>query len=441
MIDIGFITPSSDYLNDPFRGDPHTQLYLLTHIESEFGNKVNPKLIYLRVIKREFAHRHIPECDIFLHSIYTLDFEEQKDIARQIATHYPRTKQIAGGPHAVTYPQETLNHFDSLIIGEGEESIKQAITDFEKGRLQQIYKQDSKINLNNYPFSRRHFLPKSTTSREGMMTIKDGHKYEDILGTTTLFSRGCPYSCAFCAMPQTKEFDKGTRYNNPDKIKQEIEYLKKNYGIGGINLLDEIGIPPNAKKAIPYLEAIADTNILWRGQTRVDSLTPEITKLAKESGCVALGLGAESVSQQALNTINKKIKVEDTRRTIGLLRENGIESRVYMILGLPGEPSDIVEKTWDFIEDTKPDLVYLSLFTVRPATDVFNNPEKYGIKNIDTNWEKSMHLFGRYKTETPTLTFEYEKNAPWGKAFTQQELIDNYMDIQARLREHDMSHL
>jgi anaerobic magnesium-protoporphyrin IX monomethyl ester cyclase len=435
---LGFINPSSEYLHDPFKGDPHTQLYLLTEIESRLTN-VNPQLIDLRGIKKEFAHRHIPECDVYLHSVYTLDIQEQRGIVKSIREHYPNAVHIAGGPHVIEFPEESLQNFDSIVIGEGEEPIISALNDFQDLRLKNVYRQTSKVDLNAYPFSLRKYLPKSSVARKNMMTLKSNKDLGDLLGTTTLFSRGCPYSCAFCEMPGMKQFDKGSRYRRPESIRDEIEYLKQEYGIQGINLLDEIGIPLGRASAIAHLESIADTNILWRGQTRVDAINPEIAKLAKESGCIALGMGVESAAQEPLDLINKRTKVEDAKQAIRILKEEGIETRVYMILGLPGEPQDIVKRTTDFIDETQPDLVYLSMFAVRPGTEVYRNPKKFGIKKINTDWEKTMHLFGRYEHETPTLTFEYERNAPWGRAFTNDELVNNLIEVQTKLRERGMT--
>lgn len=439
MLNIGFINPSSEYLHDPFKGDPHTQLYILTELESHFGNKINPLLIDLRGIKKEFAKYHIPECDVYLHSVYTLDYNEQVSLVKQIRERYPKAKHIAGGPHVNEFPKESLKIFDSLVFGEGEKSIIEAINDFRVLKLKKIYEQKSDIDINRYPFSLRKYLPKPAVARKNMMTLKSKKEYKELLGTTVLFSRGCPFNCAFCSMPQMKKYSKGVKYKNPKLIKEEIEYLQREYNIQGINLLDEIGIPFNREKAVPYLEAIASTGILWRGQTRVDGITPEIARLASESKCIAIGLGIESVSQRALDMINKRIKVEDAKRTIRLLKENNIETRLYMILGLPGEPKNIVKQTWDFIEETKPDLVYLSLFTVRPGTEVYKNPKKFGIKKISTDWEKTMHNFGRYEHEIPTLTFEYEKQAPWGETFSNEELINNHIELQTRLRENNLS--
>ena len=101
-------------------------------------------------------------------------------------------------------------------------------------------------------------------------------------------------------------------------------------------------------------------------------------------------------------------------------------------IGLPGEPPDIVERTWEFVQETDPDLVVLSLFTVRPGTPVYNDPKKFGIKSIRTDWSDTRHMHGRYDHEVPTLTFEYEATTPWGKSLNKDQIVNNYLEFQNR---------
>lgn len=432
MLNIGFILSSSDCLFDPFRGDPHTHFQILTILESHFGDKVNLYLIDLRGIERKFAIYHIPECDVYLYSVYTLDYYEILSIVSHLREHYPYAKHIAGGPHTTVFQEECLKIFDSLIIGDGEISIIQTITDVMNSNLKRIYKQTSHIDINLYPYPKRKYLPKSAVARKGLMTLKNTKGYDDILGTTVVFNRGCPYKCHFCAMP---EYSSGIRYRDPKLIEEEIEYLKCDYNIEGINLLDEIGIPLGTERATSFLDSIRKTNIIWRGQCRVDGMTPDIVKLARESGCVAMGLGVESISQKSLDIINKKINIKRAKNTISLLKKYNIEVRIYLIIGLPGEPDDIIKQTWDFIEETSPDGVFLSILTIRPGTEIFNNPKNFGIKNLSTDWSRTMHMFGRYDDEIPTLTFEYDEKTPWGKRFTNEKIINNYLELQTKLKD------
>lgn len=442
MLRIGFIFPSSEYLFDPFRGDPHTHFQILTMLEHYFGSAVSVSLIDLRGIKKEFAIRHIPECDIYLHSVYTLDYDEQISVVQNLRRNYPKAIHIAGGPHASVYREETLASFEALVLGDGERSLIRAIEDFQNNRLQRIYRMEAPTNLNEYPFPRRHYLPKAAIARRNMMNMRHQRGPETWWGTTAIFSRGCPGQCYFCAMPQVRaDSTPILRYRAPHLVEEEIEYLKREYGIQGLNLLDEIAIPPNPRQAVSHLEALGRTGIKWRGQIRVDGLSPEIAKLAGEAGGMAMGLGVESVSQLSLDIINKGIDLSQAHRTIALLKENGIEPRLYIIIGLPGEPPDIVEKTWTFITETDPDLVILSLFTIRPGTELFNNPSKFGIKSIREDWRKTMHMYGRYDDELPSLTFEYERDTPWGRSFTNREIVENYQELQRRLREAGLNAL
>lgn len=434
MLKIGFIFPSSDYLFDPFRGDPFTHFQILTILEDAFSGAVDLKLIDLRGIKRHFAKYHIPECDVFLHSVYTLDFAEQREIVATLRGQYPDALHIAGGPHANFFPEECSLLFDAVIFGEGDETIVEAMRDVRAGKLQKIYQPRGIIDINNYPYSRRHFLPKSATARKNILTLRRKPGLEDLNATTAMFSRGCPYRCSFCAIEYARRETPGIRFRKPEYIEEEIEYLKKDYGIQGLALTDEIVFPLNIEAATRHLEAIGRTNILWRGQCRVDGVMPEIAALARQAGCVALGMGVESVVQRCLDIINKRISVQKARETIAMLKENDIEARIYLIIGLPGEPEDIVEQTWRFIQETKPDLIYLGLFTVRPGTEVFNHPEKFGIINISSDWENTMHQRRGSRENKMKLSFKYAPVTPWGRGMSEDEIIMNYNELHRRVK-------
>jgi anaerobic magnesium-protoporphyrin IX monomethyl ester cyclase len=437
-MDIGFIFPSCDYLYDPFRGDPHTHFQVLTVLEDNFGGSVNVSLIDLRGIEKKFALQHISAQDVYLHSVYTLDYHEQVALVEAIRERYPKALHIAGGPHANLYREECLDIFDTIILGDGEEVIQQVIKDIRASKLEKLYRQDVPVDINLYLPPRRNFLPIAAIAKPDMLRLKNNRAFDDLLGTTVIFSRGCPYHCHFCEM-QLSEFSRGIRYRNANFVEDEIEYLKKEYQIKGINVLDEISIPLSSKKAIEHLEAIGRTDIFWRGQCRVDGLTPDIVRLASESGCIQMSLGIESASQQSLDIINKKIQLDRAKETISLLKENGIETRTYFVMGLPGEPENIVDLTWSFIQETNPDMVFLSLFAVRPGTEVFNNPQKFGIKEVYEDWDHTMHLYGRFEEEEFNPTFEYESVTPWGKGMAKEQILDNFQTLLGRLKQNNLT--
>ena len=83
-IRVGCINSSGSYNADPFRNQPLTIIYLLTYLEKYFGEKLELSLIDLRGLpENEFAS-HIPENDIFLYTLTTLDFNEAERLVQKL---------------------------------------------------------------------------------------------------------------------------------------------------------------------------------------------------------------------------------------------------------------------------------------------------------------------------------------------------------------------
>lgn len=259
---VGFVVPISKQNFSPFRNPPLGSLYLMTILEQEFGNKLDLSLIDLRVIIPKNAIYHVPEKDVYLYSVATLDFNDVKEIVQEIREEYPKAKHIAGGCHIEIFPEESLQIFDAISIGEGEESIKRIFRDLFKSELKRIYKQEEEIDLNNYPIASRKYLPKSAVAQKDIL-IKE---YKNLLGTSVIFSRGCPFNCHFCANLTHGK----TRFRSPELILKELEYLKKDYDIEALAVKDDQGIPVNKEQARVTLEAIRKANLKWRGQSRAN---------------------------------------------------------------------------------------------------------------------------------------------------------------------------
>jgi radical SAM superfamily enzyme YgiQ (UPF0313 family) len=56
---------------------------------------------------------------------------------------------IRGGAHVSALPNEALEHFDVVIIGEGETPWKKFLQDFEQGKMQETYFGRMDVSLEN----------------------------------------------------------------------------------------------------------------------------------------------------------------------------------------------------------------------------------------------------------------------------------------------------
>jgi radical SAM superfamily enzyme YgiQ (UPF0313 family) len=425
---IGFIIPPDIYNFNPFKMHPLNTMYLSTILEENFGDKIDISVIDLRGVKKEHSHYYIPQCDLFLYSVATINFPEITRIVKKIRKIYPKSKHIAGGIHIDLYPEDSLSHFDVISLGEGDNLIVSIIKDAFNKKLQRIYKEHRRNDINNYPFPNRKYLPlPSIVDRECF-----SGDHIDLSGTSVLFTRGCCFKCHFCA----NLVQSIPRVRSPSNIIKELEYLKREYGIQGVVIRDDTIISPHYETSKKTLIAIGECNIKWRGNCRANGVPLNIIKLAKQSGCVSLATGIESVYQPTLNNINKRLNIEKAKEFFVMLKEEGIGIRINLIFGLPGEPPDIVQKTIKFIEEVNPSSVFLSILIPIPGSEIFENPSKFGMKiKPNLSFDELFQIFCRYdNSEEIKMLFEYEKITPFGKSLTNNEIISNYIELQTYLR-------
>jgi radical SAM superfamily enzyme YgiQ (UPF0313 family) len=136
------------------------------------------------------------EVSIIDEAFEEIDFDQEVDLvaATIIVPQAPRAYEVArefrkrgkkvicGGPHATLMPHEAVQHFDSVVIGQGDLTWPSALSDFKHSRLKQFYTNTSEINMENIPFARRDLL----NSR--------GYSILNTMQAT----RGCPFSCTYC---------------------------------------------------------------------------------------------------------------------------------------------------------------------------------------------------------------------------------------------------
>jgi radical SAM superfamily enzyme YgiQ (UPF0313 family) len=428
-LNVGVVIPSWHYWLDPIKLQPLWEMYYATLIEDKVFD-VNVQIID----RRGNQDQPLPECDVYFYWVMkSADSQEAYDIVASLRQLYPQSTHMAGGNHVDHLTELCSQHFDTVFLGTAEGLIIQAFTDYRQNNLQTIYRASSNFPFSEYKHARRNLLP---TDR--IVNNQHFSQYGGVPGTGIYLSRGCSYKCSFCVYNNPGKFE----YRTPAQITEEIEYLKKYYGVKGINLRDEVCIPVKKSIAQPFLEAIGNSDVIWRGQT-VPFGNEDMVKLAAESGCKEVALGMESAdSDDVLIISNKPSKsIDRNKRYVEILKKYGIKVKICLIFGLPGESEHVVERTIKFLEEVQPDYVALSGFDPVPGSPFFNQPEKYGLKFIDKDFSKHAHLIYRFGDEEEVgLPFEYEKNAPWGKSLSRNQIVNNIKTMQAWLRERGMSY-
>ena len=425
---IGFIIPRDLHNINPFKGQPLNALYLSTIVANHFQDRVTVELIDLRGIKKEFIDYYLPEKDIYFYSVTSLEFIEIKRTVAFLRELYPKAKHIAGGIHISLFPKESSEVFDVVAQGEGEDIIIQTVNDTIANELKPFYKETRFVDLNLYPYPNRAFLPKKSIVMTGQLSGVEAN----LPATGLILSRGCPYKCLFCA----NLYRATPRCRSPELIQQEIEYLKKEYGVQALVIKDDTIISINEKDAVRTLSAIAKCKVKWRGNSRASRIKESLVKLASEAGCVELALGVESAEQKVLDISLKRLNLPEAKEFILMLKKYGIGARLNLMFGLPGESKVIAKKTIEFIEEVEPSGVLLSIFMPIPGCDMYQHPEKFGINlNPDLTFDKLFVAFNRFgDDEHIEPAFVYDKVTPYGESLSPEEIVANYMEVQTYLK-------
>ena len=129
------------------------------------------------------------------------------------------------------------------------------------------------------------------------------HRYHDEArgpGAEVEASRGCPYTCSFCAKI---DFRDAYRRRDLAPLLEEIDGLRAQ-GVTYLYFIDEIFLPNRA-----LLEALVGRGLQFGVQTRIDLWKPEMLELLGRAGCVSIEAGVESLTEDGRAALDKKCKM------------------------------------------------------------------------------------------------------------------------------------
>jgi radical SAM superfamily enzyme YgiQ (UPF0313 family) len=210
--------------------------------------------------------------------------------------------------------------------------------------------------------------------------------------THVMFSRGCPFSCYFCAAPQ-----KTVQFRSGKNVRDELILLRKEYNIEGFSVVDDNSII-NKRRVSNICEAISDLGLKWTTLSRVDTVDKNTLEKMRNAGCIEIAFGVESGSEKILGSMNKKISKQQIKTAIRMADSVGIAVKIFLIHGFPGENLDTTLETLSLLEEIKPMIHRVSLFRFvpLPGSYVYRNRNKFRLNINDEESEYSSIDWGKY---------------------------------------------
>ncbi|WP_175511380.1 B12-binding domain-containing radical SAM protein [Alicyclobacillus macrosporangiidus] len=272
---------------------------------------------------------------------------------------------VIGGPHATLMPEEVKEHADAVVIGEGETVWPVLVQDVEQGTLKPFYRCTHLPDLKNMPHPRWDLI-KGRVYGKGI----------------TIATRGCPFACDYCTIPAM--YQRRMRYRPIDEIVEEVKVMP---GKALIFWDDNIGA--NREYAKSLFRAIAPFKRWWTSQATHDvAFDDEFMELAAKSGCKALFLGLETISQESLNGSNKRHnKVEEYREVLRRFHYDGIAVQAGTVFGFDGDDKSIFRRTVEFYKEIGLDSATISVLVPFPNTPLFRRLDAEG-RILTRDWSK-----------------------------------------------------
>lgn len=259
---------------------------------------------------------------------------------------------ILGGPHAYFYSDEAAEHCDAVGIGEGEKIWGLMLEEAVRGRLKKVYRADHLPDLKNLPLPRYDLL--------------NLQKYGLIKTFSVQSSRGCPFTCEFCS--ERFYLGHSYRYRPVEEVIDEIKRSKaKNILFADSNFAGKIS------HTVELMEALLPLKVRWSALWSAYLCNNEtFMDLAKRSGLLHLNIGIESIDQDTLSGLNKRInRVKEYKNILHNLRKRGISYSLNFIFGWDTEKEDVFASTLAFLKEEKVPVAYFNILAPHKGTPLY----------------------------------------------------------------------
>ncbi|GGN34822.1 B12-binding domain-containing radical SAM protein [Streptomyces fuscichromogenes] len=375
--------------------------------------------------------------DVYLFSPMTVNLPQALRMAEIVKELHPRAVTVFGGVVATPLYEEVARNrsVDYVVRDRGEYALPELLlalrdrTDLSGIRNLVFERPGGELavgRLNPYmpvekiPFPKVDIFPEDT----GL----------DLRYIRQNYALGCPFTCDFCTI---QTIGRKPEYFTPDRVMAEVAAYRARFGEHHHVYFGDETFTANTQRTLDICSALEKAgNITYDCQTRLNCLRDaRLPAALYDSGCRWLEIGLESSNPDTQHEFKQHTKLDPLEETLARLRDAGLPTCSYLIVGLPNEKPDDMKRTVDWaaslIDRGLLHASYLSLFVPYPGTPMFSHPERYGMKLlhrrfdlyneelapvVDTRYARSDEVYDIFvdgvgvlaeaMSRTPSLTFD-----------------------------------
>jgi radical SAM superfamily enzyme YgiQ (UPF0313 family) len=197
-------------------------------------------------------------------------------------------------------------------------------------------------------------------------------------------SRGCRFGCYYCA--RSVKFE-NVKFFSAQRFYDEIEYLNSRFGFFRFFVLDDafLFLPERLKNFEKEMELRKARNprlgnLHLAIMARAESLDEESVAILKRLGVTQIQVGLQTINPNLIHYMNRKIPTEKFTDISIWLKKYEIRFYLDIIVGLPGDTSEYLEKTVDFAISLSPTNIQAKQFFLNSGTLFYQERKKYKIR-------------------------------------------------------------
>ena len=263
---------------------------------------------------------------------------------------------VMGGIHASMCTDEALEFVDAVVVGEAEHVWCNVISDFERRKLQRVYRGWVDNDARSPLVRRDLFHP--------------GYRFASIQT-----SRGCPLECDFCSVTAFN----GRRYRRRDidAVLDELETFSQEL----LFFVDDnlIGYGQrDREETLAIFRGMVERGIKknWFCQASINVADdPEVLEWASRAGCRMIFLGIEAEDGDALEAVNKRLNfkrgADSYAKVFQRIHAAGIAVLGAFVFGMDSDTPEKLRRRADYIIASDVDVMQTTAITPLPGTQLY----------------------------------------------------------------------
>ena len=332
-----------------------------------------------------FTKVELPLVRDFRPDIYGISIADERQfiqgliLASMVKDEFPNCLVVLGGnfwsrvPNVFQLPKfvEFFNHCDAIVYREGFQPLQQLAAtlnpDYASGV---VWRKNGEVVVNPATQSPTDFETLPTPDFDG-----GARQWSPDFVPSLYTMSNCPMACGFCAIAAGSDTYLGKpRVMTPRRIAEHMANLEATR----FEIFDETFPIPRQLALGKELKRIG-LPATWNCYLNVtDHLAkPEICEKLYEAGCRSVQLGLETLSPDTLLREHKQWNTpENYGRILANLKAAGIQTHVFLLVGIPGEPLHWGLKWTAFLEEYGDSI--LTIKSGRYRLTRHSPEEKYG---------------------------------------------------------------